>query len=268
MGLFSNQFLNVVEWQEYRDDILFWKWSNNEIKKDSKLIIKPGQDAIFLYNGKIEGIFSEDGSYDIESQIVPFLSTLKGFKFGFNSGMRAEVVFVNTGDVLEGRFLHSNTISKEGLPGQAKKSICKGDILYSEIRPKNKRYAYVNFETCNYVVSTKFMVINPKSNILGKLLYRILTLQSSVDNFDSIAEGRSGTFPQITFDAISELQIVLPPLEIQNQFQVIVEPMELLQDELFLENQTLTTLRDSLLSKLISGEVRVKDAARSLAEVL
>ena len=96
MGLFSNQFLNVVEWQEYRDDILFWKWSNNEIKKDSKLIIKPGQDAIFLYNGKIEGIFSEDGSYDIESQIVPFLSTLKGFKFGFNSGMRAEVVFVNT----------------------------------------------------------------------------------------------------------------------------------------------------------------------------
>ncbi len=96
MGLFSNQFLNVVEWQEYRDDVLFWKWSNNEIKKDSKLIIKPGQDAIFLYNGKIEGIFKDDGSYDIESQIIPFLSTLKGFKFGFNSGMRAEVVFVNT----------------------------------------------------------------------------------------------------------------------------------------------------------------------------
>lgn len=186
----------------------------------------------------------------------------------FNFSKHSEVVFVNTGDVLEGRFLHSDSISKEGLPGQAKKSISKGDILYSEIRPKNKRYAFVNFEASNYVVSTKFMVINPKSNILGKLLYRILTLQSSVDNFDSIAEGRSGTFPQITFDAISEMQIVLSPLQVQNQFQEIVGPMELLQDELFFENQTLTTLRDALLPKLISGEVRVKEAAKSLAEVL
>lgn len=96
MGLFSNQFANVVEWEEYRDDIIFWKWTNREIKKDSKLIIKPGQDAIFLYNGAVEGIFTESGSYTIDSQIIPFLSTLKGFKFGFNSGLRAEVLFVNT----------------------------------------------------------------------------------------------------------------------------------------------------------------------------
>jgi len=39
MGLFSNQFANVVEWEEYRDDLLFWKWTNREIKKDSRLII-------------------------------------------------------------------------------------------------------------------------------------------------------------------------------------------------------------------------------------
>lgn len=96
MGLFSGQFANVVEWEEWRDDMIFWKWTNREIKKGSKLIIKPGQDAIFLFYGKVEGIFQDDGEYDIESQIIPFLSTLKGFKFGFNSGMRAEVLFVNT----------------------------------------------------------------------------------------------------------------------------------------------------------------------------
>ena len=100
MGLFSGQLANVVEWEEWRDDMVFWKWSNREIKKGSKLIIKPGQDAIFLYNGKIEGIFKDDGKYDIESQIIPFLSSLKGFKFGFNSGMRAEVLFVNTKEFL------------------------------------------------------------------------------------------------------------------------------------------------------------------------
>ncbi|MBQ6551547.1 MAG: SPFH domain-containing protein, partial [Lachnospiraceae bacterium] len=77
---------------------IFYKWNNDELKKGSRLIIRPGQDAIFLYQGKIEGIFTEDGDYDIESKIIPFLSTLAGFKFGFNSGLRAEVLFVNTRD--------------------------------------------------------------------------------------------------------------------------------------------------------------------------
>lgn len=100
MGLFSNQFSNVVEWEEWNDQMIFWKWKNREIKKGSRLIIRPGQDAIFLNSGRIEGIFTDDGDYDIESQIIPFLSTLKGFKFGFNSGMRAEVLFVNTKEFL------------------------------------------------------------------------------------------------------------------------------------------------------------------------
>ena len=96
MGFFGNQFSDVVEWEEFRDDMIFWKWHNNEVKKGSRLIIRPGQDAIFLNNGKIEGVFEDEGEYDIESEIVPFLSTLKGFRFGFNSGMRVEVLFVNT----------------------------------------------------------------------------------------------------------------------------------------------------------------------------
>lgn len=95
-NFFKDQFSDVIEWDEFRDDMIFWKWRNNEVKKGSKLIIRPGQDAIFFDQGKIEGIFKEEGEYEIESEIVPFLSTLKGFKFGFNSGMRVEVLFVNT----------------------------------------------------------------------------------------------------------------------------------------------------------------------------
>ena len=51
MGLFGGQMANVVEWEEYRDDVIFWKWSNKEIKRGSRLVIRPGQDAIFMYNG-------------------------------------------------------------------------------------------------------------------------------------------------------------------------------------------------------------------------
>lgn len=99
MGLFSSQFANVVEWQETRDDVIFWKWNNDEIKKGSRLVIRPGQDAIFMYNGKVEGIFESEGSFDIESEIIPFLSSLKGIKFGFNSGIRTEVLFINTKEI-------------------------------------------------------------------------------------------------------------------------------------------------------------------------
>ena len=101
MGFFGKEFANVVEWNESRDNVLFWKWDNNEIKKGSRLIVRPGQNAIFLYNGKVEGVRDEEGSFDIENDIIPFLSTLKGFKFGFNSGLRAEVLFINTKEFTE-----------------------------------------------------------------------------------------------------------------------------------------------------------------------
>ena len=77
MGFFKRQLKNVIEWDEFREDMIFYKWHNDEIKRDSKLIIRPGQDAIFMYNGKIEGIFEDEGTYEVSSEIVPFLSTLR-----------------------------------------------------------------------------------------------------------------------------------------------------------------------------------------------
>ncbi|MDO5708460.1 MAG: SPFH domain-containing protein [Andreesenia angusta] len=118
MGFFGNQFSNVVEWEEYNDEVIFWKWANKEIKKGSKLIIRQGQDAIFIFNGKVEGIFVDEGSFDIETEIVPFLSTLKGFKFGFNSGMRAEVLFINTKEfTIRWGTKNAINIPAQGLPG-------------------------------------------------------------------------------------------------------------------------------------------------------
>ena len=97
---------------------LFFKFQSQEIKKGSRLIIRPGQDAIFLYNGRVEGIFEEDGDYDIESDIIPFLTTLKSFKFGFNTPLRAEVLFINTKELLV-KWGTKNAINLQapGLPG-------------------------------------------------------------------------------------------------------------------------------------------------------
>ena len=82
------------------------------------MIIRPGQDAIFLYNGVTEGVFEKEGNYDIESDIIPFLSTLKGFKFGFNSGIRAEVIFINTKEfTMKWGTKQAVNLPTEALPG-------------------------------------------------------------------------------------------------------------------------------------------------------
>jgi membrane protease subunit (stomatin/prohibitin family) len=92
---------DTIEWEEFRDDVLFYKWPGKEIKKGSKLIIRTGQNAIFYANGAIEGIFKDEGNFDVETQITPFLSTLKGvFSLRSDTGMRAEVYFINAKQLL------------------------------------------------------------------------------------------------------------------------------------------------------------------------
>ena len=81
-------------------------------------------------------------------------------------------IFLNTSDILNGQILNKNFSSTSNLPGQAKKTIENDDILFSEIRPKNRRYALVNVSNpSDYVVSTKLMVIRCNKQILPKYLY-------------------------------------------------------------------------------------------------
>lgn len=159
-------------------------------------------------------------------------------KFDFNNF--DEVVFINTGDVLHNEFLHNELTDKNNLPGQAKKAIKKGDILYSEIRPGNGRYLLVDRDLENHVVSTKFMVIESDTNVvLPEYLFLVLTSQEVTEYFKVIAESRSGTFPQITFDAISHYEIDLPNIEIQKS---IIDKIFLLNDKIQLNTQTNQTL--------------------------
>jgi type I restriction enzyme S subunit len=136
------------------------------------------------------------------------------------------VVFVNTGDVLDGKFLHKDYSEKEGLPGQAKKAIQKEDILFSEIRPINKRFAFVDEDCDEYVVSTKFMVLRSNDDVIPKYLYHYLKCDSTLKNLQREAESRSGTFPQITFDAISYFSIPIPSKKEQERISAFIDNIE------------------------------------------
>ena len=174
---------------------------------------------------------------------------------------KKEIIFVNTGDVQEGFFLHETYSAISTLPGQAKKRIAENNILYSEIRPINKRFAYVTYKDNldDYVVSTKFMVIKANDLILPRLLYLILKRRETVQNFQQVAESRSGTFPQITFESISDFSILLANTSIQQKLMSTITP--LLEKKEFNNHkiQTLTKTRDTLLPKLMSGQIRIPE---------
>lgn len=171
-----------------------------------------------------------------------------------------EVIFLNTGDIQEGKFLHTNKSNPALLPGQAKKSICKKDILYSEIRPENRRFAYVHFNATEYVVSTKLMVLRSKVEIDSLFQYFILTQKEHINYLQRLAESRSGTFPQITFSEISTIKFALPDFTKVNSF--VSEALKPYFDYKFnaeTENEMLKSLRDTLLPKLISGELKLSE---------
>jgi type I restriction enzyme S subunit len=124
-----------------------------------------------------------------------------------------KLIFLNTSDILLGKILHRTYTPVKHWPGQAKKSIRRNDILFSEIRPANGRWVFVDEAADDFVVSTKLMVIRSKTEeILPKYLYQFLTSKETSGWLQHLAESRSGTFPQITFDQIAALDIPLPPL--------------------------------------------------------
>lgn len=138
-----------------------------------------------------------------------------------------KIIFLNTSDVLEGKILHNNYSDVVDLPGQAKKSIQKDDILFSEIRPKNKRFAYVNFNAEDYVVSTKLMVLRKKSlEIDNMFLYYFLTWDKTLEYLQMIAETRSGTFPQITYNELKNIRVNLPSLDEQKKISNIISSLD------------------------------------------
>lgn len=169
-----------------------------------------------------------------------------------------ELIFLNTGDVEDGKFLHANYSAVDGMPGQAKKSIKENDILYSEIRPINRHFAYVNFDAGDYVVSTKLMVIRSKG-MDPRRLYQYLTSQSVIDELQLEAESRSGTFPQIRFENVGSLKMVVATDDVEKKYADLLQQFYAQIDKNVIENQRLVELRDSLLPKLMSGELDVSD---------
>ncbi len=170
-----------------------------------------------------------------------------------------QVYLLNSSDVTEGRFSSLPLVSNTNLKGQFKKRFKKGDILYSEIRPRNRHYAYCYFDADRYIASTRLIILRAKPDMLtsSTVLYQYLMLNSVFEEFTLKTESRSGTFPQGNYEDLSSIRVPYSA----NQ-EEIAKSLEAIYEQLWnnlKENERLEALRDILLPKLMSGELKINE---------
>jgi len=102
MNIFKGQFIDIVQWEEETPGVLVHRFErhNNEIKNNAKLIVRPGQMAVFVNEGQIADHF-EPGTYVLSTANVPILTSLLSLPTNFESWHKAEVYFVKTTEQLD-----------------------------------------------------------------------------------------------------------------------------------------------------------------------
>ncbi|UCH95656.1 MAG: SPFH domain-containing protein [Candidatus Aminicenantes bacterium] len=100
MGFFEKlraEFIDIIEWLDPSNDIMLHRFEryHNEIKNGAKLVVRESQVAVFVSEGQVADVF-QPGMYTLETRNLPILTTIKGWKYGFNSPFKAEVYFANT----------------------------------------------------------------------------------------------------------------------------------------------------------------------------
>lgn len=105
MGI-KNQFRSVIQWDDPDAWEIFRKFTErgDEIKNASKLVLQPGQGCLFTYEGKIEGVFEQEGIYELKTSNIPFITTIKKFMNFFESEHKVGLWFYRNADIVNIRW--------------------------------------------------------------------------------------------------------------------------------------------------------------------
>lgn len=105
MDKLKGELVDLIEWMDDSHSTLAWRFPryNNEIKNGAQLIVREGQRAVFVYRGALADTF-DPGPHELTTENLPILSTLQGWKHGFNSPFRSEVYFINIRPVTDLRW--------------------------------------------------------------------------------------------------------------------------------------------------------------------
>jgi membrane protease subunit (stomatin/prohibitin family) len=114
MGLWErikNELVDIIEWTDDSSNTMVWRFPRfqNEIKNGAQLTVRESQVAVFVNEGQIADVY-KPGRVKLDTQNMPVLTTLRGWKYGFNSPFKVEVYFVNTKNFTDNKWGTKNPI--------------------------------------------------------------------------------------------------------------------------------------------------------------
>ena len=147
-------------------------------------------------------------------------------------------------------------LNEEKLPSRAKRKVLENDIVYSTVRPNQLHFGFINEVKPNMLVSTGFAVIRSKNLLVSnEYIYLNLTKRDTIEKLQQIAEQSVSTFPAIKPSDIGDCLINVFEKKdaeiLNNQLSAVFKKISQNNQE----NQRLTLIRDTLLPKLMSGEM-------------
>lgn len=167
--------------------------------------------------------------------------------------------YLDTSSITKGIVSEIQYISTtEKIPSRARRKVLPNDIVYSTVRPNQHHYGIISYPMDNMLVSTGFAVIRSKCpNVCNELIYLAITENEAVEKMQQIAEQSTSTFPAIK---PSDLGSWLVPCPIEDAALGLSEQLKSIYSVIATnnnQNKFLTAIRDTLLPKLMSGEIDV-----------
>jgi type I restriction enzyme S subunit len=140
-------------------------------------------------------------------------------------------------------------------PSRARRVLRSGDTIVGTVRPGNRSFAFIHEPASNLTASTGFAVLRPSALENTEFVYLAATQASSIEHLAHVADGAA--YPAVRPDVVSGLQSVVADGFILKAFHVVAAPLLAKVSENQKQAQTLATLRDTLLPRLISGSLRL-----------
>jgi type I restriction enzyme S subunit len=144
-------------------------------------------------------------------------------------------------------------------PSRARRVLRSGDSIIGTVRPGNRSFAYIHQAPSNLTGSTGFAVLRPKEPRNTEFVFVAATQDASIDHLAHVADG--GAYPAVRPEVVASIQTILPTTEVMEAFHNIAAPIFAKIGENHLQALTLANLRDTLLPRLISGQLRLPDSA-------
>ena len=149
---------------------------------------------------------------------------------------------------------------KEKLPSRARRKIKANDIVYSTVRPNQLHYGIISNPVNNMLASTGFAVIRSKYEYISSpFIYHFLTAVDFIEKMQQLAEQSASTFPSVKPSDIGECLIPCASEAIMRLISEQIDSIYALISSNQQENQRLAALRDTLLPKLMNGEIDVSE---------